>query len=217
LDTSWDDFYKTKSRRLKKGNNLVANHLARTGDIRIEWIREPDRLKEVLPDVIKISSSSWKKQTNLTLDQPLPGAFIHKLSELTAKKGWLSIWLLYLDEKPIASEYQLTYMGYNYALRADFDDSYSKLSPGTYMNWQILQKLFDSSHTHYYLGRGDNSYKLRWTNTAETMPALVMYGKTSRGRILLFIEQHLRPIKHSLLKFAASIKNSVSALQDNKK
>ncbi|MBN4079342.1 GNAT family N-acetyltransferase [Beggiatoa alba] len=209
LNTSWEEFYKTKSRRLKKGNNLVANHLKRAGNIRVEWIRDPEQVMKSLPDVINISASSWKKKTKLTLDQPLPGTFIQKLSKLSSTQGWLSIWLLYLDDVPIASEYQLTYRGCNYALRADYDESYAKLSPGTYMNWQLLQQLFNSSHTCYYLGRGDNSYKLRWSDTSEKMPAMVMYGSTVRGKILLLIEQYIRPFKHAVVKLINNIKHSI--------
>ena len=41
LDSDWEAYYATRSRRLKKANNLAANRLAKAGAVRIDWL-QPD-------------------------------------------------------------------------------------------------------------------------------------------------------------------------------
>jgi len=193
LTGSWEAYYKTRSRRLKKGNNLVANKLKKSGTTKIQWLRgagHNDRnLQDLIDTLIELSASSWKRKTGVSLDQSGPRAFIQSLSHLANKNGWLSLWVLHLDEQPIAMEYQLIHDGTVYALRADFDEEHAHLSPGTYLNWQLLRSLFDQGFTRYYMGPGENAYKQRWMEKSQGLRQLTVYNKTSKGRLcaLLFI------------------------------
>lgn len=198
LDGTFEAHYARRSRRLKKGNNLVANKLARAHEaIEVRWHhgRRLDRaeLQALLEAAISISASSWKSETGLTLDNPGPGAFIRRLSEHANEQGWLSLWTLELDGTPVATEYQLAFAGTVHALRADFDDSYDELSPGTYLNWKLLEQLFASDLERYEMGPGNNRYKMRWTDTAASVQQLEAYGKSMRGRLLAFVTRRLRP------------------------
>lgn len=193
LTANWEEFYKNRSRRLKKSNNLAANHLKRAGEISVAWVRDSKSCCRILEKVINISANSWKEITGLTLNNPAPNAFIETLTAHAAAHGWLSIWILYLRGEPIAAEYQLIYGDSVHALRADFDESYGTLSPGTYLNWKLLKQLFTSGYSRYYLGRGDNPYKLRWSNTAEEMTGVIGYNSTISARILYVVERCLRP------------------------
>ncbi len=199
--TNWVDYYKTRSRRLKKGNNLIANKLKRTGDIDISWLRSSNDALQAIPSVIDISSKSWKTETGKTLDNQGPGDFIRRLSQHAEKNGWLSIWMLTLDDETIAVEYQLIDNGNIYALRADYDSKFSDLSPGSYLNWKLLERLFDHELNTYYLGPGENKYKHRWTEDGEALVTAVGYGKTLKGRVLKIMEQNIRPIVKYLRKY----------------
>jgi hypothetical protein len=93
LDSSWAAYYATRSRRLKKANNLAANRLKRMGEIRVECLasgpRDPTEVNRFLERAIAISARSWKRRTGNSLDQPGPQSFIRRLSELAAREGWL--------------------------------------------------------------------------------------------------------------------------------
>jgi len=204
FEGTWEQFYKRRSRRLKKGNNLVANKLKKAyEDIRIEWLKSNTAVTDVefdraIEQFIGLSKSSWKVSTGLTLDQVRPREFIKKLSEYAKENDWLSIWLLFLDGKPVAGEYQLICEGRVYALRADYDEAFSADSPGTYLNWKMLEQLFENNLSSYEMGPGRNAYKKRWAEVFEPRYQLTVYGKTIRSKVIQILDQHIVPLGKKL-------------------
>ncbi len=194
----WATYYATRSRRLKKGNNLVANRLRKRFQ-RIEVVRhrdfpDPAALERCLEQTIRISAGSWKHETGLSLDHPAPGRFIQRLSRLAAAEGWLSIWLLYLDERAVAMEYQLVHDGRVHALRSDFLPLDEGLSPGAYLNQQVIRTLCEERCTCYAMGPGDNAYKLHWSNAGAPLERLQIHNRTAAGRWLAAVEGGLKPL-----------------------
>lgn len=205
LSQGWEAFYASRSRSLKKKNNLIANRLRKAGQIEIDWVR-PEQgsasdYAAALQTAIDISAKSWKQDTGNSLDQPGPNAFIQRLSQRAAEQGWLSIWLLKLDGKPLAMEYQLADEKHVYALRADFDSACPQdLSPGSYLNMHLLERHFQSGHTQYCMGPGDNPYKYRWADRAHALHRLAGYSPTLKGRWLALLELDIKPTLKRWLK-----------------
>jgi CelD/BcsL family acetyltransferase involved in cellulose biosynthesis len=203
LDTTWDAYHQTRSRRFKKANNLVANRLQRMGAVTIDWLApgtgnaaDVARAIEVIRGV---SARSWKVATGNSLDHPGPGAFIRRLSELAHRRGWLSVWTLSLDGVPIAMEYQLVANGCVFALRSDFDATIEEqASPGSYLSRQLTERLFGGGLRRYFMGPGKNPYKYRWSQAADPRFAMTVYGRTLRGRTLRAWEGSLKPAARAL-------------------
>jgi len=212
LNGRWSDYYLGRSRRLKKANNLAANRLTKAGDISIEWLRPNThgdaQIEAALEAVIDISSRSWKQTTTNSLDHPGPQAFIRALSSAGARRGWLSIWMLRLDGEPIAMEYQLIDDGQIYALRADFDQRYDNLSPGSHLFRQLIEALFDRGYKRYNLGPGENPYKRRWTDVSTPLHQAVAYNTTLRGSYTWLWQARIKPALRSLRNRAATKVNS---------
>lgn len=197
LEGPWQEYYGRRSRRLKKGNNHVANRLRRSGtSVEIVHLADCRGMEDAFEALVSVSAASWKRETGLTLDQPGPGAFIRRLTEHACREGWASLWLLRLDGKVAATEYQLQYHGIVSALRADFDSSFDEFSPGTYLNWKILEALFEGGRHYYAMGPGQNDYKLRWAEEYPQLHRFVAYNRTLRGRLLSGIDLYLKPLLH---------------------
>lgn len=197
LDTAWPAFYATRSRRLKKANNLAANRLQRAGSVRIDWhapgLPGGATVADIDAQVTAVSAASWKAETGNSLDHAGPQAFIRRLSQLAAERGWLSLWLLSLDDKPVAMEYQLVADGDVFALRSDFDRALEEVSPGTHLNRQVLERLFGRGLRRYYMGPGNNAYKHRWTESVAPVHELAVYGRSLAGRTLALWESSVKP------------------------
>lgn len=197
LETSWEEYYATRSRSLKKANNLAANRLKKAGEVRIDWLEpesaRPSATAVALDTAIAISASSWKRSTGNSLDNPGPQAFIRRLSELALEQGWLSLWLLALDGRPMAMEYQLVFHGNVHALRADFIEGCDEISPGSHLNRHQMEQLFGRGLKRYLMGPGDNPYKKRWTEVSEPLFQLVAYSPSVRGKLAALWDTRLRP------------------------
>lgn len=201
MGSSWEAYYQTRSRRLKKGNNHCRNQLQKQGDIRVENISYMPN-DGILNIIKNISQNSWKKKTKTTFDQAGPYAFISELISTAKQNHWLNLWVLKLNEKAIAYELQIEFNQTVYALRSDYLKEYAELSPGSYLNWQILQRLFEDKQKRYCMGPGENAYKQRWENQQKQIYTFSLYQSTMIGRITKTIEQRvapkIRPIKSSL-------------------
>jgi CelD/BcsL family acetyltransferase involved in cellulose biosynthesis len=199
LTTDWKSFYATRSRRLKKANNLVANHLTRAHpEIEVRWLTRdtlpPEGLEALIEVICGLSARSWKRATGLSLDQPGPSAFIRRLAHHAYANDWLSVWLLELSGTPVAMEFQLIYRGHVHALRADFDEAHATLSPGSYLNWKLLESLFGKGCRRYWMGPGENRYKSHWTESGEHIGRLIIFNRSLRGVVLHIAENRVRPI-----------------------
>jgi len=197
LREDWETYYRRRSRRLKKGNNYVLNRLRQSKmNFQLDWVHNGslgwDEVSRILSDAIKISSLSWKKKTELTLDYRGPSNFINRLTEHAYRNKWLSIWMLSLDGQPAAMEYQLSYKGNVSALRADYDLSYEDMSLGTYLNWKLLQQLFTSDLQYYSMGPGDNAYKRRWAEDYPPLYRIVGFNNTIRGLMLRLLQSKFK-------------------------
>lgn len=192
INSTWADFYSDKSRRLKKGNNLARNHLQKQGNVEILNLNIRSE-NELLQTIQSISKQSWKQSTQTTFNHNGPFQFIQRLIHLCKQYQWLNIWALRLNQDIIAYEYQIEYQNNVYALRSDYLDTMGHLSPGTYLNWQVLEKMFESKKSQYYMGPGQNSYKLRWQNNLKPVYTLTAYQNTVTGKLLKTIEQHIIP------------------------
>ncbi|MFO1257185.1 MAG: GNAT family N-acetyltransferase [Gammaproteobacteria bacterium] len=205
LIPDWEGYYKNKSRRLKKGNNAILNKLTKAGTLELCRIAPDQHQQVAILDIItKLSSTSWKNEVETALNFEGPRAFVSKLFELFSNQHDIVVWLLKLNGQPIAYELQLTEQGRYYALRSDYDPSFQALSPGTYLNWKIIQALFQERAVHYYMGPGRNEYKLRWENQSLILATLRGYNDTFKGKLMQWLERNiyptLRPVKHQIIK-----------------
>ncbi len=203
LRGGWPMYYAGRSRRLKKGNNLAANHLRKAGSIELQHVSgvlSDDQTGKLLHTLTTVSTQSWKRRTGNTLEQAGPGAFFAALTRTAGRHGWLSVWLLKLNNAVIATEYQLRFGGRVHALRSDFDPAHDGLSPGTYLNWKLIEALFDvAPDERYCFGPGGNPYKQRWAQDAQPLLTLTAWSPSLRGRLGGFWHQRLRPWAKRLL------------------
>ncbi|HVO88378.1 MAG TPA: GNAT family N-acetyltransferase [Casimicrobiaceae bacterium] len=197
LGGEWDAFYASRSRRLRKAHNLAANRLARSGRCEVHWLAPDNRdggaAQRALATISDISARSWKSATGNSLDYPRARAFAQRLLAHAQALGWLSIWQLSLNGWPLAMEWQLVEDGTVYALCADFDASSGRLSPGSYLNSCLLERLFDARMRRYVMGPGDNPYKYRWCDGACGIYSLTAYSDSATGRALAAWEGYVKP------------------------
>lgn len=201
LSDGWDAYYARRSRRLKKGNNLIVNRLKRDEkEVSIEcYDAAGDADLAALVDTItSLSANSWKAGTGLTLDNSGPQAFIRCLSKHAAAKSWLLVWVLSIDGEPAAMEYQLKFNSVVSGLRADYDTKFDQHSPGTLLNWRVIERLFDSDARIYWLGPGSNEYKARWVEESQELASLTVYSRSARGRYVWFLEACIKPVGRRL-------------------
>jgi CelD/BcsL family acetyltransferase involved in cellulose biosynthesis len=199
---TWSAYWTSRSRSLKKACNLAANRLEKAGNVRVARVG-PGAITDfdydqALAAAIEVSSRSWKRGTDNSLDQGAPGDFIRSLSQSARRHGWLSVWLAYLDDRPVAMEYQLVHDGNVHALRADFDAEFERISPGSFLFRHLLEHLFETGDSLYLMGPGENAYKTRWATDAHPLRRVWCYNRTTAGRIAYWTDQRVKPLLRAM-------------------
>jgi|GEM_PF-90223 len=195
---AWDLYYNTRARALKKANNLVDNRLQQAGQVGLQWQRAgclPTSADTVMTQVAQVSTASWKSGNGNALDHPGPRRFLQRLTEHALREQWLSLWLLTLNGRLVAYEYQLQYQGRVHALRADVVEGLdASLSPGSWLHFNQLQQLFaDAASQLYCMGPGGNTYKLKWTEGGEVLLRHIVAGRSWRARWYALLEWKIKP------------------------
>jgi CelD/BcsL family acetyltransferase involved in cellulose biosynthesis len=193
---TWEEFWAGKSQRFKKTIRNVANRLAKAGTVAIEEHRDVRPDGPIFAELLDVSRRSWKASRHVAIaTMPRMAEFFAELTVRASARGWLRLWLLRLDGRPVATEYQLEDGGRVHALRAEFDGSLpEELSPGTHLNAEIARALFARPGVHEYdMGPGENEYKSRWTPDAHETMGLRVYRPGAYGAALYAVEARAVP------------------------
>lgn len=195
IDGTWQAFYSSRSQRFKKTIRNIQNRLARLGTVAIEEHRSLEPAGPLFEEMIDLTRRSWKAEEGVAIaTMPRMKEFFAELSRRATQRGWLSVWVLRLDGRAIAMEYQLRDKGVVHALRADFDLEYGTASPGSALNFEIARSLFERGEIReYQMGPGLNEYKMRWASGSHETVRLHVYRAGLYPNLLHFGETVLAP------------------------
>lgn len=193
---TWSHFFRGKTQRFRKTCRNIENRLQKNGAVTVEEHRVVDPEGPVFAEVMEVSRQSWKGPRGVGMATMLGmPRFFRELTLRASANGWLHLWILRLDGRAVATEYQIRSNGRLHALRADFDAALASLSPGAALNLRIMQSIFDRRDVgEYDMGPGSNTYKLRWATGARESVWLEVYAATPYGRFLHSIETRLVPL-----------------------
>lgn len=200
ISGDWEEFVHQRSQRWRKTLRNQENRLQRRGAVTVEEHCEVDPSGSVFAEVMAVSQQSWKGPRGLAIAtmEGMP-RFFREFTHRASRNGWLHLWILRLDGRAIATEYQIGAGDTLHALRADFDSALADLSPGANLNLHILRTLFERGRVAQYdMGPGPNSYKLRWATGEHEAVMLTIYAPTAYGRLFHRIETRVVPLLRRL-------------------
>ncbi len=200
IDGTWEAFYDSRSQRFKKTVRNIQNRLERLGAVSIEEHRSVDVDGDLFAEMIDLTARSWKADQGVAIaTMPRMREFFRELTRCASARGWLNLWLLRLDGRSIAMEYQLQAGGVVHALRADYDMAHAAASPGSVLNFEIARTLFQRGGIHEYdMGPGRNEYKLRWATGSRETVDLEVYRRGIYPRLLHALETTVVPTARRL-------------------
>jgi len=185
LGTSWDQYLSQRSPRFRKTVRSIANRMAKAGRARAMIYEGKGTALEGIEKVFSVSEASWKVADGIAITSSVQRArFFKDLIDGATTSETVRAVILELDERPVASEIQIIDGKTIYALRSDYDNQYADLSPGSFLQAEILKDLFNKSYTEYNFGIGLNTYKSHWTASRHQLIGFNIYNRTLRGRLL---------------------------------
>jgi hypothetical protein len=209
IDRSWEGFLKTKGQHFRKRMRNTLNRIDKKGTITVVQVTSADEFTRHLDEIKNISEKSWlhNEHKDIFGDRKINQFFI-EFSKIAAQSGWLSVWLLFLNNKAIAFEYHLTYGSSIHALRSGYDREYGDFSPGSVLEYNIIKHHFETyngKQLYYDLCGGKDFYKTRWTDDIKAHQNIIIFNKTVyasllyslEDKIIAFVKKSLYPQKFS--------------------
>jgi CelD/BcsL family acetyltransferase involved in cellulose biosynthesis len=196
---SWEEFYKGRSQKFRKVMRNKLNRISKAGNFTIQRYSDPKEIEKVVPVVFNIALKGWKYKKNTAISSNTENkSFYTLISEIFGSLGLLNIWILSVNDIPIAFEYHLRYKDKIHALLADYDETYDDLSPGSVLDYHIMQNILSEGNCIYDMGSGQNFYKLNWTNSTRKHVRFSFFRNTISGELLYMGKSKIIPFLKQL-------------------
>lgn len=196
IDQSWEDFYSSRPRKLKKSLNHKLNRFKKNIDFSIseEAITATDQ--PVVQELVEISANSWKSSIGNDLkSHHRSRQFLFNLIEYFGRSGLLTAWIIRDKSTPVAFELHLTCDNIVYPIRADFNEAYKAFSPGSVLEYTALKHLFEKGQVRqYYTCADDYWYLSNWTSEYGAFCTVELFGNSLKLRLLYLLEYRLIPV-----------------------
>ena len=110
------------------------------------------------------------------------------------ERGWLRLWLLELDDRPVAAWYGFRFAGREFYYQAGRDPEFANLSIGSVLLAHTIRAALNDGVREYRLLRGDESYKYRFASMDPGVETIA-YGRGASGKIAVVAGAATRGLK----------------------
>jgi hypothetical protein len=167
-----------RSKLRRKYKNVLARF---AGKVQVRCFRSLMDLEPAIADMEKIASKTDRRLFGLGFfDTPQ----IREQMALAAERGWLRIYILYLDEKPAAFWRCTVYGGCLQGDHAGYDPVWRELSPGIFLFLNILEAFREDDIKSIDLGYGNTQFRRCLGDLRCVESRLRIYAPTLRGILL---------------------------------
>ncbi len=187
LDGDFETFMNDEIRKgRRRGIVQKVRQLAKQPGYRVVEFSAPEEIERGLKLGFTVSKSSWKG----AIDNDMTGLearrlFYRDVTPRLARRGEVKIWVSFLDDTPLALEYHLLGRDAVYCIVNDFNEAYQKLSPGTVLLYQVLERLFREKPVREFHFSGElYDYKTIWASDVRDHVNLEMFHEGTYSRCL---------------------------------
>jgi CelD/BcsL family acetyltransferase involved in cellulose biosynthesis len=201
LPGSWEDFLAARSsksrRQLRYDDRKFEKKYNESFEVRrLDAHEFHDLLRR---DLEAVATKSYQRRLGIGIDA---GPLWDGLIALTLDRGWLRVWMLYIDDRPVAFWWGTTYAGVFADYSPAYDPEFSAGRVGTYTMMRMLEDLCDDPEVSILdFGHGEAFYKQRFGSYS-----------TNTTDVLVFARR-LRPLAlNAVVSLAASSTGAAKAL-----
>ena len=207
INTSWEVYAKTLSKKHLSHMRGRAKGLHRIGDVRHEIVTGGEHLNSRLDEAFALEAAAWKgKAGTAIINQPDRLAFYRNLLTTAAKGGWLQLHFLTIEGKRIAVQFALLVHNKLYILKSGYDPHYAPFAPSLLLCELMLRDAWKRQLTEIdFLGDAER-WKLEWASHTRSHSWLFIFPNRAKNRWLHRFKFQLLPRihKHPLYRIVRS-------------
>ncbi len=197
---SWETYFNRRSNKFRKNLARAKKKLTENRKVTFVEYRSPEDINEALNNIQLVELRAWKGERGIQFDDEQNHHFYIELAKVISKKRWLRVWVLKVDNIPIAYDYHVDYFGIIKTLKGSYDKAFAAFSPGSLLSWKAHQLFFQEGAGGVDLLWGDLDYKQRWTNCLIPHYEISIYQSNSYSQFIKFMSTS-SIVKHISMKF----------------
>jgi len=181
------------------GSSHRANFQRRLKQLRRDFAFRFDRAENeqqraaFLDALIDLHRRRWHdKGASEAFSTPDIVSFHQDVSRLALERGWLRLFVMWLNDRPAAALYGFQRNQRFYFFQSGLDPEYSRYSVGLVTMGLAIQSALEEGSQEYDLLHGNESYKSLWTQETREIRKLEMYPPSATGILYGGIAQATR-------------------------
>jgi CelD/BcsL family acetyltransferase involved in cellulose biosynthesis len=173
---SWDDFLASRSSNFRGQVGRRERKLAREHELRYRLADDPTRLQDDVDTLFELHAAQYNEAFTGALAD-----FHREFARCALERGWLRLWLMEVNARPVAAWYGFRFCGAECYYQAGRDPAWDGYSVGFVLLAHSIREAFNDGMREYRLLLGGESYKERFA-TEDPGIQRVGLARTLAGR-----------------------------------
>lgn len=204
-DGEWYLYYSERTKKFQKVMRNKINRLNKSGTVEIQCIAEAGHIRSHLEEIFSVSHHSWKARVGRSItDDPCTERLYRRVTDVLGVKNMVNLWVLRFNESVIAFEYHVTHRNVTHPIRADFDERYRHLSPGSVLEQHILRQCFEDPKIKGYNSCANMyQYLNNWATRILEYSNLDLFNSSFYSRNLFLMEDKIIPLARRIKRLGS--------------
>jgi CelD/BcsL family acetyltransferase involved in cellulose biosynthesis len=185
----WDGYLAERSQNFRQQLKRRQRELDEAGEVRFR-LADRDSLDRDLNTLFALHRARWGTRRTAFGDTP----FHRELARSTLARGWLRLWLLELDGRPVAAWHGFQVGGVTSYYQAGRDPAYEGFSVGFVLLAHTVRAAIEEGATEYRFGRGAEAFKYRFATDDPGLETVAL-ASGAKGRIALALGRSARSLR----------------------
>ena len=162
---TWEEFIASRGRSHRANVRKRLRNLHEEFNINFEQVNSDERRSKVLQQLVAWHLLRWQDKGGSTaLHTRTLLRFHEDFSRIALKRGWLRLFILWLDSTPALTMYCFNYNNRYSFYQMGFDQAFLNYSIGLVGTALAIQSAIDEQASEYDFLHGDEPYKYLWTD-----------------------------------------------------
>lgn len=175
---SWDELLKARSANFREQVRRKERKLAREHELEYRFCDDPARLDDHIDTLFRLHLARWGESGSWLTGAE---AFHREFASRALERGWLRLWLLELDGRPVAAWYGFRFGGAELYYQAGRDPAWERGSVGFVLLAHSIRAAIEDGADEYWFLEGSEGFKYRFASDDPGLETIAIPGSL-RGR-----------------------------------
>ena len=155
---TWDEFLARRSGNFRRQLGRYSRRLESLGTVSFRVTSDPAQLGADFDVLLRLHRLRWGNTTSPFLSA---AAFHREFAAIALRRGWLRLWILEVDGRPVAASYGFRFGDTESGYQSGRDPSFRESQLGFLLLNRAVREALTDGMREYRLLRGGEAYKVR--------------------------------------------------------